>query len=493
MCNEANTACMSCFRRLHSTLTLGTGIAILRGIMVTATRSKAHRKENAAKKPIKTYESALRYLFSQTDYEQMLRVRYNRDTFSLDRMRNLLKKMGNPHEQLRTVHIAGTKGKGSTATMLASMLAACGHKVGLYTSPHICDIRERITINGELIPQAALTRLIIQVEPHIAKMEDDRPTFFETFTAIAFAYFQEQGIDVAVVETGLGGRLDSTNVLTPAVCGLTSISMDHMHQLGNTLSSIATEKAGIFKKNIPAVSVQQVPEAKRVLRKVANDVKTKLMFTGEDIEFSYRVESSRHDGCHTRVCLTTPFSRFEHLPVPLPGEHQALNCGLALALLDQLKEQGLKIDDALAVQGLASVYLPGRMEVIKTDPRILVDGAHNAASVQALMRAIGQHIPYDSMVVVFGCAADKDIAGMMDQIATGADKVIFTKAQNNPRAADPKDLAEAYEERSGRVAQISPTLREAMKIATSAVSREDLICVTGSFYLVGEAKMMLQK
>ena len=460
--------------------------------MATVTRLKSPPKAVCLKKkPLKTYEAALRYLFSHTDYEQMLRVRYNRDTFSLDRMRRLLAKVGNPHNKIKTVHVAGTKGKGSTCTMLATMLSASGIKTGLYTSPHVCDIRERISINGDMISQAALTRLICTLEPHIDKMSDERPTFFETFTALAFMYFADQGVDVAVIETGLGGRLDSTNVLTPAVCGITSISMDHMHQLGNTLGAIAAEKAGIFKKDIPAVSVQQVSEAKRALKKVANESKAKLLFTGDDIEFSYRVESSRHSGCQTRVCLTTPHSRFEHLPVPLPGEHQALNCGLALALLDQLKAQGMKIQDDLAMEGLARVYVPGRMETIRQDPRILVDGAHNAASVQALMRALGQHIPYDSMVVIFGCAADKDIPGMMEQISTGADKVIFTRAQNNPRAADPKDLAEAYEERSGRVAQVTPTLADALRIAGSAVSREDLICVTGSFYLVGEAKTLL--
>jgi dihydrofolate synthase/folylpolyglutamate synthase len=460
--------------------------------MATATRTKAAQRVSLIKKPIKTYDSALKYLFAQTDYEQMLRVRYNRNTFSLDRMRLLLKKLGNPHAHLKTVHIAGTKGKGSTSTMLASMLSACGYKTGLYISPHICDIRERITIDGEMISQAALTRLICQIEPAVEKMSSDQPTFFETFTALAFMHYAEQEVDIAVIETGLGGRLDSTNVITPAVCGLTSISMDHTHQLGNTIALIAAEKAGILKKDIPAISVAQLPEAKRVLKKVAAENKATLMFTGDDIEFSYRVESSRRDGCHTRVCLTTPQSKFEHLPVPLPGEHQALNCGLALALLDQLKAQGMKIDDALAIKGLASVYLPGRMEIIRKDPRILVDGAHNAASVQALMRAISQHIPYDSMVVVFGCAADKDVAGMMEQIATGADKVIFTRAANNARAADPRDLAEAYEERSGRVAQMTETLDGALRVASSAVSREDLICVTGSFYLVGEAKMLLK-
>ena len=432
----------------------------------------------------------MKFLHSHTDYEQMLRVRYNRDTFSLDRMRALLKKLGNPQESLRCVHVAGTKGKGSTCTMLAEMLVACGHKVGLYTSPHLVDIRERICINGEKITQAALTRYISKVAPVVERMLEDRPTFFEIFTAIAFLYFADEKVGIAVLETGLGGRLDSTNVVKPMVVGLTSISLDHMHQLGNTLEAIAGEKAGVLKAGVPAVSVPQPLAAKNVLKRVARQVNAPLLFTGENIDFSFRFESSRDMGPQTRICLTTPHSQFEHLPVPLMGEHQALNCGLALALLDQLKVQGLRVDDRAAIEGLSRVSLPGRMEIISTQPRILVDGAHNGASVEALMRAIGQYIPYDSMVVVFGCAADKDIPGMIDQLIRGADKVIFTKS-DTPRAARPEDLAERYEESSGRVAQVAQNLRDALRIARSAVSREDLICITGSFYLVGEAKQLL--
>ncbi|MFP4356002.1 MAG: bifunctional folylpolyglutamate synthase/dihydrofolate synthase [Phycisphaerae bacterium] len=434
----------------------------------------------------------MRYLHSQTDYEQMLRVRYNRDTFNLDRMHRLLKGLGDPHQSIRAVHIAGTKGKGSTATMLAAMLQACGYKVGLYTSPHICDVRERVRVNDQMVTQAAMTRLINRAIPLIEEDPDDKPTFFEIFTALAFCHFVDEQTDIAVIETGLGGRLDSTNVIHPAVCGLTSISMDHMHQLGNTLTDIATEKAGILKKKTPAISVPQHPDAERVLKSTALGLDSQLKFTGKDIEFSYRVESSRQVGCHARVCLTTGHSRFEHLPVPLLGEHQAVNCGLALALLDELKAQGMEIDDQAAMNGLAQVEVPGRMEMIHEDPRILVDGAHNAASVQALMRGIGHHIPYDSMVMIFGCAADKDISGMMKQIATGADKVIFTRATGNSRAADPKELADMYEEYSGKVAQVADDLVQAIRIANNAVSREDMICITGSFYLVGEAKGLLQ-
>ncbi|HDZ22896.1 hypothetical protein LCGC14_0019170 [marine sediment metagenome] len=463
--------------------------------MVTTSRRANPRKAKkaSAKKPTRTYESALKFLYSQTDYEQMLRVQYNRDTFSLDRMRCLLKKIGNPQEKIRTVHIAGTKGKGSTATMLAEMLRACGHRVGLYTSPHIVDIRERIKVNGDMVSRPALTKLIIKLERHVKRMADEKPTFFEIFTAMAFLYFVDQKVDIAIIEAGLGGRLDSTNVLTPDVCGLTSISLDHTQQLGDTVAKIAEEKAGIFKRDIPVVSVPQAPEAARVLRKAAKTSKSQLLFTGEDIEFSYRVESSRRDGCHARVCLTTPQSRFEHLPVPLLGEHQALNCGLALALLDQLKTKGMKIDDEQAIEGLGGVYVPGRMEMINEKPRILVDGAHNAASIKALMRAVGQHIPYDSMVMIFGCAVDKDIRGMMGQIATGADKVIFTAAKNCARSAKPKDLADMYDECCGRVGQVAESLEDALAVARSAASREDIIVIAGSFYLVGEAKRLVPR
>jgi len=448
-------------------------------------------RAKSARGPFRTYDAAMKYLFSMTDYEQMLRVRYNRDTFSLDRMYRILKGLGNPQQKLRSAHIAGTKGKGSTVEMLSQMLISCGYKVGVYTSPHIVDIRERVRINHTVITQAAMTRLICKVEPIIRRMADDRPTFFEIFTAIAFKHFANEKVDIAVIETGLGGRLDSTNVLSPDVCGVTSISLDHMQQLGRSVSLIAKEKAGIFKPATPAVSVPQRPEVETVLKSAAKANKTPLMFAGKDIDFSYRFESSRTAGPQTRVCVTTDTSRFEHLPVPLLGEHQALNCGLALALLDALKNKGFdKINDQTAIEGLSQTYLPGRMEMICEDPRILADGAHNAASIGALMKAVGQNIPYDSMVVVFGCAVDKDIPGIMRELALGADKIVFTSA-GGPRAAKPKDLTLEFEECSGKMAQIAEDVEQALSIAASAVSREDIICVTGSFYLVGAAKSIL--
>ena len=441
---------------------------------------------------IRTFQTAMNFLNSMTNYEKMTRVGYTSVNFNLARMNRLLAALGNPHRKLRSVHIAGSKGKGSTAAMLSSMLSNAGLCVGLYTSPHVTTIRERIQVDGEMITETEMTKLMAKIAPLAGRAAKDQPTFFEILTALAFLYFVNKKVDIAVVEAGLGGRLDSTNVLKPEVCGITSISLDHVGQLGNTLEQIAEEKAGIFKAGVPAVSAPQPGEVRQVLDRVAAKVRTPLHFTGKDIEFSYRFESSQGTGPHTRVSLTTGSSRFEHLAVPMPGDHQAINCGLALSLMAILKEKGLKIDDQMAIEGLAKTWLPGRMEMVHGDPRILLDGAHNAASVEALMRAIGQNVAYDSMVVIFGCRMDKDINGMLNHIRLGADKVIFTST-GSPRSADPAELAAEYLERSGKMAQVADRFDEALDIAERAVTREDLICVTGSFYLAGRAKRVIEE
>ncbi|MBV8782171.1 MAG: bifunctional folylpolyglutamate synthase/dihydrofolate synthase, partial [Phycisphaerae bacterium] len=333
---------------------------------------------------INSFAKALRFLANLNDYERLRIVRYNTQNFDLDRMRSLLKKIGNPHEQFRSVHIAGTKGKGSTAAMTAAMLQANDYKVGLYTSPHLIDVRERICINGEMISQADFARLTKLVEP-IVNRAKPMPTYFDVLTAIAFKYFAEHKVDIAVIETGLGGRLDSTNVLKPEIAAITSISLDHMAQLGSTEPKIAAEKAGIFKAGVPALTVQQTPEVEAVLRQAAEKVGAPFDVTGKSIDFSYRFESSRLLGPHNRVCLTTPLSKFEHLAVPLIGEHQAVNCGLALSIIDKLKSSGFNISDARAMEGLGKTKIAGRMEMISTTPRVIADGAHNAASIDAMM------------------------------------------------------------------------------------------------------------
>ena len=445
----------------------------------------------AATPGVSAFARAQRFLASLTDHERLRIVRYTPENFNLDRMRNLLRRMDNPQEEFKCVHVAGTKGKGSTCAMIASMLRACGYRVGLYTSPHLIDVRERIQVNGEMIPHADFARIVRSIEPLVARIKPT-PTYFDVLTAVAFKHFAEQKVDIAVLETGLGGRLDSTNVVNPEVVAITSISMDHMAQLGNTLAKIAAEKAGIFKPGVPAVTVMQDPEVESVLKAHAERTGCSLDVTGKSIEFSYRFEATRMQGPHNRVCLTTPTSRFEHLAVPLMGEHQALNCGLALAVIDKLKSRGFAISDAHAMEGLARTSLPGRMELVCESPKVLVDGAHNAASLDTLMRAVGQYIPYDSMIVIFGCCGDKDIPGMLAKITGGADKAIFT-AVKSIRTADPEELAAQYTELYGKMAQVARNLDEALEIAYRAVTKEDLICITGSFYLVGEAKELLAR
>lgn len=437
---------------------------------------------------ITNYATALRWLYQHTDYERQRMVPYNSRTFNLERMRRLLEVLGDPHEQLKCVQVAGTKGKGSTCAMLASMLRACGYTVGLYTSPHLVDLRERITIDGQMIPYAEIVETFKFIASKRRSFGENEPTFFDILTATALKYFADQAVDIVVLETGMGGRLDSTTVVKPLVCGITQISLDHMNILGRELTSIAREKAGIFKKSVPALSVAQDPAVAAVLTEVAAATAAPLEFTGQQIEFSYRFEANRELGPHTRVSITTPTSRFEHLAVPLRGEHQALNCGLALAMLDKLKQHGFTLPDEKVIEGLAATKLPGRMEEVWQTPRVLIDGAHNAASIQALIRSLGAHISYDSLVLIFGCGQDKDVLGMLKQLALGADKIIFTKARANLRAMEPEDLMARFNELSGKMAQCAPDLQEALRLAGRAVSREDLIVITGSFYLAGEAK-----
>ena len=443
---------------------------------------------------IRTYRSALRYLRGLTNFEENPRYRYDAKRFNLDRMKKILAALDQPQRQMRVVHIAGTKGKGSTATMVACMLQGCGYKVGLYTSPHLLSVCERMSINGTRPTEQAFTRTLSRVV-HAARKaytKTNPPTYFEIITAVAFCWFADQQADVAVIEAGMGGRLDSTNVVKPEVCGITSISRDHTDHLGGSLSSIAAEKAGIIKRGVPVVSAPQKPEVTEVLTEAAQKLDAPLLFPGENSQFSYRFESSRELGPHTRLSLTTPRSKFEHLHVPLPGEHQAINCSVALSMMDALKTRGFDIDDQRAIEGLANVRMSGRMEMVNDEPRVLVDGAHNASSVEALMRAIGQNVPYDSMIVIFACNKDKDISGMLRHIQLGADKVIFTTA-NTPKSAEPEDLLARFQEKCGKMAQAASSLREAMEIATSAITREDLVCITGSFHIVTVAKRYFDK
>lgn len=454
---------------------------------------KSTKAKASQSKAFANYQTATKWLAEHADLERIRASRVDPAVFTLDRMAAIMKHLGNPEQELRTIHIAGTNGKGSTVAMLSSCLQACGYTVGAYTSPHLVDLRERIQVNDQLISHQAMTAALAEVAAAIDKLPKKfgPPTYFEILTAAGFLYLVDQAVDIALIEVGMGGRLDSTNVITPEVCVITGLSFDHTQYLGETLPQIAREKAGIFKPNVPAITYEQDAGIVDVLRECAETTGTTLEVVGKDIDFSYRFESSPQLGPHTRVGLSTPRVSYEHVPVPLPGEHQAFNCGLVLAVLDKLAGMGFDLPESKVTSGLETTRVPGRMELVWKDPRILLDGAHNPAAISALIRSIGAHIPYDSLVMIFGCAADKDVDEMLRRVALGADKVIFTRAKGNPRASDPTELARRFSEESSKMAQAAASLDDALSIAGRAAGRDDLICITGSFYLVGEAKKAL--
>jgi dihydrofolate synthase/folylpolyglutamate synthase len=439
------------------------------------------------------YQTAVRYLYDRMNIEKMNARHVDPKVFKLDRMRALLEEMGNPQDAVKFVHVAGTNGKGSICAMTTSALRGCGYAVGLYTSPHLVDLRERIQINGQMISHAAFTDLMGRAADAASALPPKlgEPTFFELVTAVGFAYFADEAVDIAVIEVGLGGKLDSTNVITPEVAAVASISLDHTQFLGNTPAEIAKQKAGIFKKGVPALTFDQDPAVIEAMREVATAVGAPFQVVGKDIEFSSRFEANVQLGPHTRVGLSTAKNLYEHVPVPLPGEHQAQNCGLALAIIDKLSERGFDLPTSKVVLGLEETKIPGRMEVIWKQPKVLVDGAHNPAALSALSKNIGAHVSYDSLIMIFGCAADKDIDKMLTSVAQTGDKVVFTRVKGNARAADPADLARRFMEQSGKMCQTADNLEEALQLAKRAAGREDLILITGSFYLVGEAKKLL--
>ena len=463
------------------------------GIGISKTRKKATGKSPSKTTSLpRTYSTVVRHLLDRTNYERLRVVKYDEKTFKLDRMRKLLKKLGNPQDDLRCIHIAGTVGKGSTCSMITNMLKHCGYTVGAFTSPHLVEITERIAINNQPIGQSAFTSLMREVI-QAADQSDRKTTYFELLTAAALKYFADQAVDMAVIEVGLGGRLDSTNVISPEISIITTIDLDHTHILGSTVEAIAAEKAGIMKPGIPCYSVPQSPGVTAVLREHAERIDCPLQIIGEEIEFSSRIGMSDDLGAHTRVCVIAESSQFMHLPVPLPGEHQASNCAAALSAISHLKKIETDIDDGGIFRGLAETKMAGRMEIVWNQPRILVDGAHNPISLTSLMRSIGSYVPYDSMVCIFGCCEDKDINTMLDNLTIGGDKIIFTAAKGQPRAMDPHELNRAFMEQRGRACQVASGIEEALEIAARAVSRDDLICVTGSFYLAGETKVHLAR
>jgi dihydrofolate synthase/folylpolyglutamate synthase len=443
------------------------------------------------------YRFALDFLFERINYERVPHDSYTVEHFKLDRMRALLAALGDPQTRIPAIHIAGTKGKGSTASMLAAMLQAAGVRTGLFTSPHLADYRERITVNGIQIPREELIRHVETLKPVVAKIDRDRPelgpTFFELTTALSWLHYEAAQVELAVLEAGLGGRLDSTNVCNPIGAVITSISRDHTRLLGNTLEQIAMEKAGIFKAGVPALSGVTQPEPARAIRKTAQGVGAPLAVLEAEISVRVLDASGQNDGRELRRCsieTSNPWGRHDRLECPLPGVHQSANLALAAAAFDLASTNWRPLKAAAMGDGLKSVHWPLRIQQMATDPRVIIDGAHNDASVRALCDALGE-LHHTRRILIFATSRDKEARDMLRIMGPHFDTIILTRYAKNPRALPLDELVQAAD---GVIAdpKIAADPTEAWQTARSLAAKDDLICIAGSLFLAAEMEPIVK-
>jgi dihydrofolate synthase / folylpolyglutamate synthase len=436
-----------------------------------------------------TFAEALSYLDRFINYERQPGVSYSRESFDLKGFERFLARLDDPQRRLKTVVVAGTKGKGSTAAMIASMAQAAGLKAGLYTSPHLCSIRERIRVDGVMVSEEEFAALVGDLMPHIdaAGMAGVRRyrTFFEILTAMALVHFQHMEVDLAVLEVGLGGRLDATNVATPLVSVITSISLDHVEVLGDTIPKIAREKAGIIKPRGLAVVAPQCPEALTAIREVCvaqharlHDVATEWAWQ----PLSYGWQGSIFD-------LHGVARSYPRLELPLAGPHQILNAATAVATAEQLQAQGLPISVDAIRQGVKQVQWEGRLETVSRHPWIVLDGAHNRDSARCLREAVMTCFRYRHLILVLGISANKNLEGIVEELTPMAAMTVATRAMV-PRAAPPQRVATLAAKWSGQIIVEEDTQR-ALARAITETQPDDLLLVTGSLYLVGDAKRLL--
>ncbi len=421
------------------------------------------------------YPSALRYLDSFINYEKIVDYPYS-TCLNLARMEYLAGLFDNPHKKFRSIHIAGTKGKGSTAAILASILKEAGLKTGLYTSPHLISPRERIRIlfaqqNGEdllglegMISEDEICRLIEKIIPATEKIQRDGRfgdiSFFEIYTLLAFLYFAQEQVDIAVVETGMGGRLDATNIVNPLVAVFTPISLDHTDKLGPTISDIAREKTGIIKKGCSVVTSSQPDQALSRIKNVSKE------------------KEALFSGLNGNICEGP-----RGLKISLKGRYQLDNAALAVKTVELLERYNIAVSEDSIQKGLSRVVWPGRMHLIGWFPLVIVDGAQNGSSAKALKESI-KDFYFDRLILVLGISSNKDIAGIARELCPGAARVILTKA-GNCRAAGPEQLKEKIADYVADPA-ITNSSKEALDLAKSEAGKDDLILITGSLYLVGE-------
>ncbi len=430
------------------------------------------------------YQQAIDYLSSYTDYEVVPRLAHNAANYDLRRVDELLSRLGNPHLKARSVHIAGTNGKGSTAAMIASVLTASGYATGLYTSPHLHTWRERIRVDGELISEAGLAALVERLKPEAEAVNQKatygRLTTFELLTSLAFAHFAQKGAHFQVLEVGMGGKFDATNVITPEVCIITSISFDHTEVLGSSLVEIAAEKAGIIKPGGVVVTSPQPDEVDRVMENTCESCGAKLVRVGSDVT----MQDVRFDVNRQLVRVKGRLDTYE-LSIPLIGRHQLDNAATAVATLEVLAERGFDISRDSITYGMAQVNWPGRLQIVSRRPLIVVDGAHNPDGARKLRESLEQYFDFERAILVIGTSDDKDIAGVVSQLVPLFNKVIVTRA-HHPRSIAPAAIAAEFA-RHGVEAQVVDDAPAALSRAVALAGDKDLICVAGSLFVVAEA------
>lgn len=420
---------------------------------------------------------------NRKDYQQSLEYLYGLEKFGmifgLEKVRAILEAIGNPHLEIQTIHIGGTNGKGSTAAMMASILQQEGYHVGLYTSPHLIRFTERIKVDGKEIDQEGVAELTDWIRERIETSGVSPPfTFFDFTTAMALLYFKQKRVDLAILEVGLGGRLDSTNVVDPLLSIITNVSKDHEEVLGRTLLKIAYEKAGIIKKGRPLITAASQPQILRVFSKICKEKGSPFYRMGK--EFSYVPCEGGHfhyRGIHRK---------FWDLTVNLHGSHQIINAVTALGAMEVLDELGYVVSNEAMINGLNRVEWPGRLEMVCSSPKVFLDGAHNPAGALVLKESLQKEFEYNRLILIVGIMRDKNYKFILRTLAPIADHLILTQP-NIPRAASPELLQKALE-RNGEKAEIVQGVEKAIDRGLSMASSEDLLCITGSLYTVGEAR-----
>jgi dihydrofolate synthase/folylpolyglutamate synthase len=428
------------------------------------------------------YQAALDYLYSFIENSLTHQSNPSLDNFDLSLMVSLMESLGNPQNDYPTVHVAGSKGKGSVSAFCATSLEMEGYKVGLYTSPHLRDFEERIQINWHAIPREAFVAYVDELKPYVAAIPGLNT--FEIATALAFLYFSREKVDIAVIEVGLGGRLDATNVIIPRVSVITALYLEHTYILGNTLTQIAREKAGIIKPGVPVVVSPQREEARQMVSSIAEQRKSPLIQMGMDY-VSECLESSLEQ---QSFCIRSAHTGEEtHLDIGLLGRHQVENASTAFVALKELRLQGIPICDESIKEGLARTSWPARFEILRKEPPVVVDSAHNPDSARKLRQTLEEYFPGRPIVLVFGVSEDKNVTGMIQELLAGTQLFICSKS-THPRAMDAGALMEMVKPFGCPVVaieQVEDALVEAIQVA----GQEAVVVVTGSIFVAATARI----